>query len=1292
MKNINIVSNVFLKTMRLLLLLFLLQGSKALEAQVNSCYPIELKWCGVRAEYTPYDTLLYINLESACYEDAMPVYVSSFPMFDDQVKVQAELIDVKTVPLTNEEMALAEKHFYSSGFELEALPLRSRNEALLRVKIVPFRQNAGRYEKLLSAVLSVSLTPDFGKAVANPTYAEQSAMSSGDWYKIGLLETGVYKLTYSDLNELGVDLSGIDPRTIRVYHNGGGVLPELNAEARHDDLVEVPIYVEGETDGRFDQNDYILFYGCGPTSWKYNASRSAFEHVANAYDDYAYAFVVTGQGNGKRINEMAAPSGNANVTVSEFIDYQLKEAKEYNLNNSGRTFYGDKMEGNSTRTYSFEFPNAIATRPVSLHVAIAGRNYKPATFEVFVDNNKMTTYQVGSVTPNGLVKAIEVGGWLVSYPKSDEVNIKYKYNTLVGTTAEGYLNYLALNAWRNLVFTGTQMCFRNPEASDVSKVYEYRLTGATQQVQLWNVSDPVAPSVVRGGLSGNVLSFSVNGRPDNAFVAFDGSGYCVAKPFGKVDNQNLHSVRDVDYLIVVYPEFMSQAERLKAIHAQYSPDLNVFITTPEKIYNEFSCGAKDITAIHDFCRMLYLDSSSGRELKYLLLLGDCSFDYKNRAGVVDFVPTYETVTSLNLSTNIVTDDYFGFMDPSEGGLNTSLADIGIGRFPVSTLEQATQMVDKVERYIEMGETTMRPWRNVVTFFADDENVFVENSETLADLLKNIGGEAVVVDKIYLDAFQQESSPGGEVCPQMNAALNSRMEKGTLVLHYMGHGGEVQLADEKILQRRDVDSWRNGPMFPLMITGTCEFSRYDDHMRTSLGEYAFLNPYGGMVAMFTTSRVTGGTSNMMFCRNIYNNLFRLNGGEHNCLGDVYRMGKTNGGDAEKRYVFFGDPALRLAYPKLQVETMSINGKYPGYDLDSVQVNDTMWQTYPRYHDTISALQPVEIEGVVKDLDGHVAEGFNGVMYVSVYDKEAELATLGMGTDPPSSVIPFKLRNSIVFNGQTEVKNGRFKIDFIVPRDLAYRFGKGMISYYATDYSIDANGKCEEFIIGGFYDEAIEDNDPPQIRLFIDDTLFVSGSITGENPLLLAYVEDESGINTTGSGIGHDIVATLTGASRGSYCLNDYFTSDISNSGKGVIKYKMLKLEDGDYTLTLKVWDVFNNSSTASIDFTVVNSAGMGLDNLANYPNPVTDVTDFVFDHNQVGNNLKVQIDIFDIMGRWVNRLTETIYGTSVRSTPIRWDGRGANGESLRNGVYVYRILTTNDQGETASLVSKLILNK
>ena len=1260
-----------------------------LKAQLKQRLDVELHWQGVAVERNLNDTLLYIALDDAVYNGPMPLYVKSMPIFDDAVKVEVSLQNVKTAPLSLEEANIAKGFSYSPDFEIKAMHLRARDEALLSVSIVPFRQKGSMVEKLLSATLEVTLTPDMTRQPCAHSYAQRSAMASGNWFKVGLPSTGIYKMTYDELKALGINVDGINPKEIRIYHNGGGVLPEQNAEPRLDDLVEIPIYVSGEADGHFDKNDYILFYGRGPVCWEYNSLQSAFEHIQNPYDDYAYAFVVTGLGNGKRIAEATTISTASDVEVSEFLDYMVHESDETNLNKTGRTYYGDKMDGNAYKNFGFEFPNIVMSRPCKVKTELAGRNFASATFNVLVDNVQKATYYVEPTSASSTNYAFEAGGWVSATPSSSTVRVTIKHNATSNATSIGYVDYIAVNAWRRLNLADSQMNFRNPEANDINKVYEYRLYDESKKAQIWDVSNPVQPSIMKGQLSGNDYRFKVKGNPNNEFVAFNGNNYLTTKAFGQVENQNLHGIRDVDFVILTYEGFMSQAQRLKDFHNVNDPDLNILVTTPEKVYNEFSCGAKDITAIRDFCRMLYWDSN--RRIQYLLLLGDCSYDYKNRTEIVDFVPTFESVLSLQMGYTFVTDDYFGFMDDLEGSIDSSISDIGIGRFVVQTEEQASQMIDKIERYVELNDNTMNPWRNVVTFFTDDEAGFVRSAEDILSGLKDVGGEDVVIDKIYLDAYNQINSPGGQVAPEVNAAINSRMEKGTLVINYVGHGGEVQLAEEKILQRKDVDSWRNAPMYPLMITGTCEFSRYDDHTRTSLGEYAFLNQYGGMIAMFTTSRVTYGDQNKAFIKGVYNNLFRIVGEEHNRLGDVYRMAKTTGYSFEKRYVFFGDPVLRLTYPKWKVETVSINGNAPSYTIDSIPLTDTTWQYYKVYNDTIGALQPVEIVGVVKDLRGGIANNFNGVVYVTVFDKEADLSTKGT-PDAGGNTYNFKLRNSVIFNGKTDVKNGHFKMDFIVPRDIAYRYGQGLISYYATDYNVDANGSCDSFIIGGFYDEAIADTKAPDIRLFIDDTLFVSGGLTGESPTLLAFVADESGINTTGAGIGHDIMATLSGPSKNSYCLNDYFVSEVDDPGKGTITYKMQDLADGDYTLTLKVWDTYNNSNTASIDFTVVHSDGMVVEHPANWPNPVFDETFFTFDHNQVGNNMKVEIQIFDLLGRWVTTLSETVSGSSTRVAPIRWNGRSSTGATLRNGIYVYRIIATNDKGESSTLVSKLVLAK
>ena len=1112
----------------------------------------------------------------------------------------------------------------------------------------------------LSLLLLVSLL--CGSAMGqSASYANHSVLSTGKWFKVGIAETGMQKLTYSDLSSLGMEVDRLNPRNIRIYHNGGGTLSELNADPRIDDLMEIPVLVYGESDGKFDRDDYILFYAQGPVTWKYAFNTQSFVHQQNAYDDYSYAFITADLGPGRRIETETAPGG-AGEDVDEFLDYQLYEKDNYNIINGGRTYYSDIIEGNGSLSLNFDFKNAKTNRDCKIRLNLAGRNFSPASFRLLVNGDQTQVFNITPTAPGSdHAFAYESSGAVAATMTGDNLKVTLTHVGVSGTTSIGYVDYVSVNAWRALKFTAQQMLFRNPEAVDSGKVYRYKITGASSALQVWNITDSVCPRKVNGQLSGSVYSFKVSGNARNEFVAFDGSGFYVPELLGEVANQDLHGDRNYDYLMVVYPDFIEQAERLKSIHAVYDPDLEIKIVTPEQIYNEFSCGAQDVTAIRDYCRMLFRDD---RPLRYLLLFGDASFDYKNRRGIVNFVPTYEKPIASSIQASIVTDDYFCFMDDDEGSLSRSKPDIGAGRFPVSTLEQATQMVDKVENYLALNESSMQPWRNVITFMCDDaqSNQFFDHSEAFARQIKETGGRNMLVDKIYLDAYNQENTPNGQLAPEVNMALNNRMEKGTLVLNYVGHGGEVQLAEERILKRSDVNSWRNGPKYPLMITGTCEFSRYDDHDRTSLGEYAFLSQYGGMVAMFTTSRVTQAEANKRFITEVYNHLFEIENGQRLRLGDVFRMAKSYGNENERIYVFFGDPALRLPLPKWTVETTRID-------------------------DTLKALQPATIEGEVRDQYGQVASSFNGVVYVSVYDKETVYSTKG---DENTPVKEFTLRQSVLFNGKAEVVDGRFSIDFIVPRDISYRFGNGAISYYATDYVNDASGLYEDVIIGGNYDDAVMDENPPQVRLYIDDEHFVSGGITGDSPTLIAYVSDESGINTTGAGIGHDIVATLSGPLNESYVLNDYFEADMGSQGNGVVNYRMQNLPEGEYILTLKVWDVYNNSGVSSIVFNVVSSLRMVLEEPVCAPNPVAGETSFSFGHNQIGNNMDVQIQIFDMMGRRVAMLHQQVAGTSARTNPIPWNGCAQNGSPLPSGVYVYCITATNDQGETASITSKFVI--
>lgn len=1094
--------------------------------------------------------------------------------------------------------------------------------------------------------------------------AGNSLLSEGTWYKMSISSTGMYKLTYSDLSSMGVDVANINPKNIRLFHNGGGVLPKINKDYYPDDLYEIPIYVSGEEDGVFNQNDYILFYARGPVVWKYDKSRRFYNHVKNPYTDDTYVFMTIGDVEGRRIQFEDVPNVASTVRVNDFIDYKVKDVDETNINNMGCTWFFDKFDITMQRDYEFGFDNLNKSREVKMRVSMASKNNSTASMTLKYNNKTLytksfqnsTTYVYASWDTLCLAKFTATGS---------PIKINATYNR-TATSSVAWMDFISVNAWCNLMMSGDVMYFRNPECDATTNVYEYRLQNASNAIKVWNVTDPINPTMLNTTLSSSTLTFNVYGDVDNQFVAFNGNSLNKPTFVGVVANQNLHAKKDIDYLIITNPKFQSQAERLRDIHSQLD-DLVIDIVQPQYIYNEFSCGAQDIAGIRNFIRMLYQNSSAEHKLKYVLLFGDASYNYKDPE--VCLIPTWESINSCVITSSVVTDDFFVCLDDNDGRMedSNSIIDVAIGRMPVTTTDQANDVLDKIEAYIAKDTKSMGNWRKVITLICDDESTdFIRNSEKIADSVAFWGGD-VIVDKIYLDAFNQVATSSGQRCPEINEAITNRIEKGTLVVNYNGHGGEIGWGDERILTLDDINSWDNIPMFPLFVTATCEFSRYDDHTRTSAGEIVFTNKRGGAIAMITTARTTQGSGPIL--NRTYRRMFRMKDGEYPTMGEIFYSSKQSKDNNTKVFVLFGDPALRLAYPKNNVVLTKINGK-PVSSLN----------------DTIKALSTIELCGEVRDNFGELMTDFNGIVQVSVYDKENTYRTKG---DKDFPQVSFQLRNSMLYDGKAKVESGAFTVRFTVPKDINYSYGNGLISFYATDYETDANGSYGNVIVGGYDNTAIPDVDGPEARVFIDDTLFVSGGMTNENPLFYAFVRDKNGINTTGIGIGHDITITITGATSKSYTLNSFYEAPFEQNDYGSIAYHLYGLNEGDHHLVFKVWDIYNNSTSVALDFTVVKSGNMTVENVFNAPNPMTSYTNFMFEHNQSGY-IDITINIYNVNGQLVKTIRDSRYGTSTRIDPIYWDGRSDNGAELPSGVYVYNVIMTNSNNETQSGYSKLVI--
>ena len=1100
--------------------------------------------------------------------------------------------------------------------------------------------------------------------------ADDSVLSQGSWYKLSISSTGMYKLTYSDLASMGVDVAHINPKNIKMFHNGGGVLPKVNKDYYPDDLYEIPIFVSGEDDGVFNDNDYILFYARGPVVWQYYQTKQYYNHIKNPYSDYSYVFLTIGEDEGRRIQTATQLGSSTTTTVSEFLDYQVKDVDETNINNMGCTWFFDKFDITLERNYEFAFSNLITTRDVRVKAAMASRNSSSANVKYKYNDNLL--YTKSFLNSTTYVYARYDSAYLPKFKATGSpININVQYSRSASSSV-AWMDYISINAWRQLKMTGDMMQFRNPECADESVVYEYQIQNATNAVKVWNVTDPRNPAMMNTTLSASTLSFKVNGDVNNQFVAFNGNGFNKATFVGMVENQNLHALKDIDYLIITHPRFQAHAERLKEIHSTLD-DLVIEIVQPQYIYNEFSCGALDVAGIRNFIKMLYNNSSDEHKLKYVLLFGDASYAYKNTAECL--MPSYESFEACDINSSLVTDDFFVCLGDDEGNMEkgTSIIDIPIGRMPVMTTDQATDVLDKIEAYIAKNSTTMNSWRNVITLMCDDEsNEFINYSERVANGINKWGGD-VIVDKIYLDAYNQVATASGQRCPEINEAISNRIQKGTLVVNYYGHGGEIGLGDERILTIDDINSWSNMPLMPLFVTETCEFSRFDDHTRTSAGEMVFTNNKGGAIAMITTARTTGGSQNLLL--RTFQNMFQMTNGEYKTMGEIYYYTKQDAAYYTKVFVLFGDPALRLAYPKNNVVLKKINGKPVTPAYDTICTNDTL-----------KALSTIILQGEITDNFGEKMTDFNGIVRVSVYDKENTYKTKG---DNGWAQVDFKLRNSLLFDGKAKVENGEFTVSFMLPKDINYSYGKGLISFYATDYQTDANGQYGNIIVGGYDDTAIPDVDGPEARIFIDDTLFVNGGITNENPYFYAFVRDEHGINTTGTGIGHDITVTLSGATCKTYSLNSYYDAPFEINDYGTVAYRFYGLNEGWHRVSFRVWDIYNNSTTVTLDFTVIKSNTLVAQKAYNAPNPMTSYTNFYFEHNQKGN-LDITINIYNVSGQLVKTINDSRYGTDTRIDPVTWDGTSDSGMPLPNGVYIYNMVITNSNNEKEIGFSKLII--
>lgn len=1299
----------------LLAFILFFPGKDALSQQKSKSFT-NIKWLSpVKMNQEDGSPSSFLAFEGAQYNSGiarLPFYYSKIKLSGSPTKVKVVLRDQQFLPLTAEENTVLQSFsknnaILKNDIEASAEIGLIKKESYAFLRFYPFRINpqTGAVEKLVS--FRADLQPDYSnrQQPSVQTYAANSVLATGTWYRIGLTTDGIYKLTYDFLKNIGMDPAQFNPNDLRVFGNGGGQLPYANAGFRRDDLSENSVFVsDGGTPGVFDTMDYVLFYGQSPNRWQVNTDPGGctrFKHHVHLFSDSTFYFLTSDQGASKKIQPQASSTLPFNKTVTTFDDFAYHELDAVNFIKSGREWYGEKFDILNSYSFTFNFPNIDASTPGKVSADVLGRADVPTQFQVSTGSYSTTLSTNNTQTsvyydPFGY----STYGCFAFTPSSSSVTVNVTRTTPTNNQYWiGYLNYVEVNVRRQLNMAGNQMSFRDSLSAGTGNISKFILANAPANVKIWDVTDPTNALEQVTTPNGNSQEFILPTDTLKEFFAWNGQSYLTPSFAGAVANQNLHAYGPTDLIMVAPPIFWNEATQL-AQHHNTNDGLSVVLVTPQQIYNEFSAGAEDVSAIRDFMRMFYKRAQNSSELpKYLLLYGDGSYDNKTHNGTnSNFIPTYHSINSTDPIKSYVSDDFFVLLDDNEGNWLPSdqdQPDAGVGRLPVKSVSESQTALNKIVRYttppgyVETNNqsscsnsgacSVFGDWRNIICFVGDDEDNDIHMSQ--ADQLANFVDTAYDnynVDKIYFDAYQQVATPGGDRYPDVVDAINKRIEKGCLIFNYTGHGGEVGLGHERVIEVSQINSWSNTCKLPLMFTATCEFSRWDDPERTSAGEYCFLNPDGGAVGLMSTVRLVFSQPNFTLNQNFYQySLDTLPGGVYPRLGDLNMLTKSTipPDENNRNFTLLCDPALMLAYPQQRIRTKTVNGS---------PVNMTM-------PDTIHALSTVTITGEVDDLSGNKITSFNGIVYPTVFDKAANITTLSNdgSLSPPYT---FKLQKNILYRGKVSVVNGDFTFTFVVPKDIAYQYGVGRISYYGHNGNVDAQGYYENIIIGGTNANAPADNQGPEIKLYMNDDKFAFGGMTDENPEIYAVISDSNGVNTVGNGIGHDVVATLDGNTNNDIVLNDYYVADLNSYKKGQVRYKLSDLSPGEHNLKLKVWDVYNNSSTSYTEFLVAQSASFALDHVLNYPNPFTTKTQFFFEQNQCCQNLDIQVQIFTVSGRIVKTINTTEYAEGYRSDGIDWDGLDDYGDQIGKGVYVYRVKVRNANGEIADKYEKLVILK
>lgn len=1092
------------------------------------------------------------------------------------------------------------------------------------------------------------------------SYAERSVLADGHWVKIRVSESGVCRMSFSELRS-----AGLEPSQVRVFGYGGAQKEQDFSKRNIDDLPQVPVYV-GE--------DYILFYVQGPISWTYNGSR--FAHIRNTYSDFGYYLLSDDAGAMLPFPEAEAVSGSP-TDVTYYSYYQVQDKDSVNLidrtgvSGGGRTFYGEQFAAGQTRTFTFSTPYANGDNS-SVYIDMAANSATTSTVKAQLNNTSSKSIYISSIPDHytfGVAGTISMNG--ASEEQNQRVTMQFVNSN---ASALAWLNYIEITTPSELVMTGSYMGIRSLVNRNTTNPVRFLLRNTTASTQIWDVTDLAAIQRMPTTMVDDQLAWigtQADGVHEYIAVNTDGTKFVQAEVVGEVKNQNLHALSNIDYIIICPEGYEDVSEDLAKAH-EAKQAITYAIVTDQQVYNEFSSGTPDATAYRWLMKMLYdrAKNGIGQQPRWLLLMGHGTFDNRKllRNSGTSLLLTYQSKNSVNEIKAYATDDYFAYLDDNEGAIDTQgRMDIGVGRLPVESLDEARTTVDKLIRYIRNEQTGK--WKNQLVYLADDgENgTHTETAEKSAELVR-IKNPDFIVHKIFLDAYPQEVNASGESYPLAKNRVLNLLKNGVLFFDYSGHGGYNAITNESILNLKDIAGMTNKNQ-AFWLFATCNFAQCDAGKR-SAAETAVLNPKGGAIGILAATRTVYAPQNTNLNRSVCDTLFGHSDVFHYdmTLGEAILIGKNLLGSDENKlaYVLLGDPCMRLNYPTdYHVETLT-------------------------EMDTLNALSVQHVEGRIIDEDLNTVSDFNGKVDITIYDKMQSIPTRdndNAGGDP--RVVAYNDYPNTIFSGATDVKDGLFNYTFMVPKDIRYNFDNGRIVYYAVTAdsleTAEAVGHFEQFIIGGSGSIVTIDTVGPEMEIYLNSPAFRNGDKTYATPRFFANLYDENGINTAGAGIGHDLMLIIDDDPKMIYSLNEYFTAANNSYQAGQVSYLMEELANGPHSLTFRAWDLLNNSTTKSLNFIVEAGLDPSIYNVTTYPNPVqqSGVVHLVVNYDQPDELIETEIYLYNTAGQMVySHKQDNPDAVSINLPAL----------GLNTGVYIYSVKIKSASSKYSTTSGKIIVTR